>query len=212
MFRVSLLNVIGAIVAVLFLNGCSGYPPTRPFFSKFNIPGITGSWPQPLAPTPAPASLARGEHQDFWQDGGGDGGARIVVKLGAQRAYFYRGRKLVGSTRVSTGKKGFATPPGRYSVVQKNRDHVSSLYGDYVDENGDVVQSNVDTSKSKPPPGAKYRGAKMPYFLRFAGGYGLHAGRVPNHPASHGCVRLPSRMAQRFYENAYTGMPLEVEL
>ena len=51
----------------------------------------------------------------------------------------------------------------------------------------------------------------MPYFLRFSGGYGLHAGSVPNHPASHGCVRLPAEMAKHFYANASVGTPVRVE-
>ena len=46
----------------------------------------------------------------------------------------------------------------------------------------------------------------MPYFLRFNGGYGMHAGYVPQFRASHGCIRLPARMARRFYENAGFGL------
>jgi lipoprotein-anchoring transpeptidase ErfK/SrfK len=50
----------------------------------------------------------------------------------------------------------------------------------------------------------------MPFFLRFVGGYGLHAGYVPDYPASHGCVRLPSVMAERFYHNSQVGTPVIV--
>jgi lipoprotein-anchoring transpeptidase ErfK/SrfK len=50
----------------------------------------------------------------------------------------------------------------------------------------------------------------MPYFLRFHGGYGLHAGFLPGFPASHGCVRMPERMAQIFFANSSQGTPVRV--
>jgi lipoprotein-anchoring transpeptidase ErfK/SrfK len=50
----------------------------------------------------------------------------------------------------------------------------------------------------------------MPYFLRFAGGYGMHAGFVPRFRASHGCVRMPMRMAKYFFEAAEIGTRVEV--
>jgi lipoprotein-anchoring transpeptidase ErfK/SrfK len=198
-----------AIGAVAFLNGCAGYPPSKPFFSHNSIIEklLPPSPPQQQQPLPPPP-VKRPENN--WNDEAQAGASAIVVKLGEQRAYFYRGKKIVGSTRISTGKKGFATPAGAYSVIQKDRNHVSTLYGDYVNSSGEVVKSNVDVTKDAAPPGSTFRGAKMPYFLRFHGGHGLHAGRVPNYPASHGCVRLPAEMAKHFFENADAGTPVTV--
>src|SRR5438093_3215325 len=62
------------------------------------------------------------------------GPAKIVVHVREQRAYFYKGRRLVGESTVSTGKRGFDTPPGRYHVIEKDRNHVSSEFGDYVND------------------------------------------------------------------------------
>ena len=74
---------------------------------------------------------------------------------------------------MSSGKKEKPTPPGKYVVTQKYTDWRSSLY----------------------------HNAKMPYFLRLScSPVGLHAGVVENHPASHGCVRLPAEIARKFYE------------
>jgi lipoprotein-anchoring transpeptidase ErfK/SrfK len=50
----------------------------------------------------------------------------------------------------------------------------------------------------------------MPYFMRFSGGYGLHAGVVPNRRASHGCVRLPRIMAERLFTHSVVGTPVTV--
>ena len=51
----------------------------------------------------------------------------------------------------------------------------------------------------------------MPYFLRFNGGIGMHAGFLPGFPASHGCVRMPAQMAERFFQHAPLGTPVTVE-
>ena len=191
------------ILAAALLSGCATLPQMNPFFG-----GNTGAVEEPvknLEPLPPQ------KRHTFWDSDGATGAPQIVVKLGEQRAYFYRGKKAIGGTRISSGKPGFSTPAGAYRVVQKHKDHVSTLYGDFVGEDGTVVKANADTSKDRAPAGASFRGAKMPYFLRFHNGYGLHAGRVPNYPASHGCVRLPSEMARHFFENAAVGTLVRVE-
>ena len=202
MSRDFLRPIFCALAAVTFLSGCAGYPPINPFFGRF---GRTQAPWEALEKPPVTTP------ETYWKGENAQGDPYIVVRRGEQRAYFYRGRKVVGATRISTGKRGFTTPTGNYQVIQKDRHHVSNLYGDFVGEDGAVVQSNVDVTKDSKPEGASFRGAKMPYFLRFSGGYGLHSGHVPNRPASHGCVRLPSEMAKHFFENAQTGTPVRVE-
>ena len=137
------------------------------------------------------------------------GTARVKIDLSEQRAYLYKSGDLVTSTRVSTGKRGHRTPTGTFKVTQKSRDHRSSLYGDYV-KNGRVVKAGVDVRKDKKPKGAHYRGASMPYFIRFNGAVGMHAGNVPDSPASHGCVRLPPRMARTFFKHVPVGSQVRV--
>jgi lipoprotein-anchoring transpeptidase ErfK/SrfK len=188
-----LRSTLLALAALALLSGCAGYPPVKPFYRQF---GLTLPFTKPAQPSP-------GEHAV------GSGEARIVVRVGEQRAYFYRGREVVAETRISTGKSGFNTPAGNYRVTQKDRHHVSTTYGDFVNSSGAVVRSNVDVRRHA-PAGARFRGARMPYFLRFHDGHGLHAGRVPNYPASHGCVRLPADMAKYFFENASIGTPVRV--
>src|SRR6478672_10949714 len=90
------------------------------------------------------AAVEPGAPQGYWHDDGVSGSPEIVVHLSEQKAYFYKGKTCVGETTVSTGKPGFGTPPGHYHVVSKERDHISSEFGDYVDEEGDVVKANID--------------------------------------------------------------------
>jgi len=146
-----------------------------------------------------------------WGDEDVPGKPRIVIHLGEQKAYFYKGRHVVGETVISSGKPGFSTPPGRYSVIEKDKNHVSSEYGDYVDRDGNVLKSNINARKDERPPGARFDGARMPYFMRLRGGYGMHAGYVPPYRASHGCIRLPERMARHFFNAAPEGTPVIVK-
>lgn len=182
-----------ALLSAIFLAGCSTFEPKPP--PKPEIP------PSPRPPQTWDAEKAKTE----------TGAPALIVDLSEQRAYLFKGLTLIGDTRCSTGKKGFETPPGEYQITQKNKDHVSNLYGNFVDETGAVVKRDVDMSKMKVPEGQAFAGAKMPYYLRFHRGYGLHAGIVPSRPASHGCVRLPRIMAQRFFESVALGTPVTVQ-
>lgn len=146
----------------------------------------------------------------WWRDTGATGPASITINLAEQRAYFKRGDTVVGETPVSSGREGYRTPAGTFKVTQKSRDHVSNLYGDYVDSHGNVIMENVGVHRDKRPSGTRFRGASMPYFLRFNGAVGMHAGYLPGYPASHGCIRLPMEMAGHFYHAASHGTPVIV--
>ena len=146
----------------------------------------------------------------YWSDTSSEGEPRIMIDLDQQRAYFYKGDQIVGVSVVSTGREGYDTPPGEFQIMEKDREHVSSLYGDYVGRSGRVVMQNVESGKDPRPRGTIFRGAAMPYFLRINGGIGMHAGYLPGYPASHGCIRLPAKMAVQFFNNAAVGTPVEI--
>ena len=147
----------------------------------------------------------------YWNGDNVPGSPKIVVHLGEQKAYFYKGKRLIGESTVSTGKPGFSTPPGRYHVISKDRNHVSSEFGDYVDDHGNVVRSNVDARKDPQPRGTHFDGARMPYCMHFNGGYAMHQGYVPRYAASHGCIRVPKGMAQHFFDASPEGTPVIVK-
>ena len=182
-----LVRITGALLAALIISSCEEYPP-------------------PYQPAMYPRAAPAG----WWDAEGASGKPRIVVHIGEQKAYFYKGKTLVGETTVSTGKPGFGTPPGHYTVVSKDAEHVSTAFGDYVDGNGNVVRSNIDSRKDTRPKGSHFDGARMPYAMFFRGGYAMHQGYVPPFAASHGCIRLPGQMAVRFFENAPVGTSVTV--
>lgn len=160
-------------------------------------------------PQQPPASAAT-QKVPLWKSDNFTGPAAITIALGEQRAYLHKGKELVGISTISSGKKNHETPPGHYRVIQKDMDHRSNIYGEYVDADGNVLQSNVDVNKDPKPEEASFRGAPMRYFLRFTGGYGMHAGYLPGYRASHGCVRMPAAMAKHFYEASEIGTPVTV--
>ena len=183
----TLIRTLFALATLSFLASCAEYPTT----------------PTAVAPTPTPMG--------YWNGDGVPGAAKIIVSISEQHAYFFKGKNLVGETTVSTGKPGFGTPPGSYTVLSKDAAHVSTVFGDYVDDLGNVVKSNIDSRKDSRPPGSHYDGARMPYAMFFRGGYAMHQGYVPPYAASHGCIRVPKEMAETFFNNAPVGTPVIVK-
>lgn len=148
----------------------------------------------------------------YWEDSNVTGSPSIRISRPQQKAFFYKGSTLVGISRISTGKEGHDTPSGTYKVTEKSKDYHSNTYGVFRNKaTGQIVNDDVDTRKDKAPPGCVYEGASMKNFLRFAGGVGMHSGYLPGYAASHGCVRMPDRMAEIFFANAQLGMPVVVE-
>lgn len=107
-----------------------------------------------------------------------NGPLQIVVSLSNQRVNVYKAGKRIASSKISTGQRGYRTPTGIFTVLQKKRRHYSNIY----------------------------RGAPMPYMQRITwSGIALHAGYVPNYPASHGCIRLPRYFARKLYRQTRIG-------
>lgn len=140
------------------------------------------------------------------------GSPRIHLDLTAQAAYFYRGDTLVGRSRISSGKEGKETPTGKFKVFYKDADHKSNLYGWILDADGVPINKNADVRKDKPPPGGSFDFSKMTWYLQFAPSIGMHAGHLPGYPASHGCVRMPEWIAEKFFHATPIGTPVEVTL
>jgi hypothetical protein len=146
----------------------------------------------------------------YWDGDHASGSPSIKISLGEQRAYFYKGGVLVGVSQLSTGREGLNTPAGNYKIIQKDKDHFSTLFGDYVDSSGKVVVANIEIKKDPKPPGTHFQGTPMPYFMRIVSGTGLHAGYLPGYPASHGCIRMPEFMAENFFRSVSVGTPVTI--
>ena len=100
------------------------------------------------------------------------GPLQIIISTAGQQISLYDNGALIARSSVSTGVQGHPTPLGVFSVISKERWHRSNIYS----------------------------GAPMPYMQRITwSGIALHAGVVPGHPASHGCIRLTNDFAIRLW-------------
>ncbi|WCK14144.1 L,D-transpeptidase family protein [Agrobacterium tumefaciens] len=104
---------------------------------------------------------------------------QIVVSKSDQSLALYENGEIVATSKVSTGKAGHETPSGIFSILEKRKYHESNIYS----------------------------AAPMPFMQRLTwSGIALHEGKVPNYPASHGCVRLPSKFAQSLFGETRYGV------
>jgi L,D-transpeptidase catalytic domain len=161
--------------------------------------------------TPKPQTAAAPEECEcYWKGDGVAGSPKILISLNEQCVRYFKGGQLVGVSPISSGREGYGTTRGTYRVIEKDLHHRSSLYGAFVDRNGNIVQSDVDVRKDSPPPGTRFLGAEMRGFMRINGAIGMHAGYLPGFPASHGCIRLPSHMADIFFRETPHGTPVHI--
>jgi lipoprotein-anchoring transpeptidase ErfK/SrfK len=137
--------------------------------------------------------------------------ASVLVSLSKQRAYVYAGSQLAIDTPISSGKKAGFTPTGRFTIIQKDPNHRSNIYGNFVDSRGRVVRAGVSSRIDSAPSGSHYEGAPMFYFMRLTNeGVGMHVGILPGYPASHGCIRMPAEIAPQIYARIKLGTLVEV--
>ena len=135
----------------------------------------------------------------------------VVVSLPKQRAYLLMGDEIVIDSPISSGKRGHTSPSGSFSVLEKDPNHHSSIYGDFVDHSGRVVRAGVSAKIDSAPSGTHFAGASMLWFMRLTDeGVGMHVGILPGYPASHGCIRMPPEGAKLFYDHVKVGTPVRV--
>jgi lipoprotein-anchoring transpeptidase ErfK/SrfK len=140
---------------------------------------------------------------------------RFVVDLDAQRAYLFQNGALIAYSPIASGRKYYRTETGDYTIGEKDLNHRSSSYGNFVNSRGGTVMGDVQNGFDPTPVGARFEGALMKYFLRLAyngkpTAMGFHRGVLPGYPASHGCIRLPGTMAEWFFRNVPLGTPVQV--
>jgi hypothetical protein len=136
-------------------------------------------------------------------------GYSVEIDLEQQTAYLIRGRRIVLASQISTGRSGHLTETGSFKIIEKERNHFSSLYGKIVDSRGRTVVADADADMAV-PRGGKFIPAPMRYFMRFHDATGMHAGYLPGYPASHGCVRMPEQNAIAFFNAVEIGTPVHV--
>ncbi len=122
--------------------------------------------------------------QYVWRDGVAQGAPRVVISLSDQMAYLYRGDELTAVATISSGTDKNPTPTGIFPILAKQTMYHSK----------------------------KYENAPMPHMQRLDSyGIALHAGHLPGRPASHGCIRLPMKFAEKLFAATALGSNVYVE-
>ncbi|MEO6433538.1 MAG: L,D-transpeptidase family protein [Sphingomicrobium sp.] len=186
MFRLAVIAVTATLLAA-----CSSAPApmlvaAAPVSSAIPYRWTTGVAPKAhkdMVATFGRLGLKPGEY--LWATATpGEGEPRVVIDLLTQMAYAYRGEALVGAASVSSAKTGMVTPLGYWKVLQKKKMHRSR----------------------------KYDNAPMPFMQRLDEyGIALHGGANPGYPASHGCVRMPMKFAEKLYGLTKIGSTVTIE-
>jgi len=102
-----------------------------------------------------------------------------IVSIASQQVTFYDADGWILRAPVSTGTTGRETPAGVFAIIEKDKDHHSTLYDD----------------------------AWMPNMQRITwNGLALHGGPLPGYAASHGCVRMPYDFAENLFDKTRIGM------
>ena len=144
---------------------------------------LTASLDAPLAAQGAPksAQLELAKQADTLKPGqwvwkpdiAPKGPILVYVDLTRQLATVYRNGVRIGVSTISSGRPGYETPTGVFTILEKNKEHISRKYND----------------------------APMPYQERLTwGGVALHAGGLPGYPESHGCVHLPLAFSKILFD------------
>lgn len=129
--------------------------------------------------TCAPALSAETQFAEITNWAGTSTPLKIVISLDKQNLTVYRGTEPIAKSRISSGRSGYRTPKGVFSILQKRKWHRSNIYSN----------------------------APMPYMQRLTwSGIALHEGHVPGYPASHGCIRLPDKFARELFSMTDMGV------
>ena len=113
-----------------------------------------------------------------------EGEPRVVVDLLTQMTYVYRGDQLLGASSMSSARTGHVTPYGNWTILEKRPFYRSK----------------------------KYDNAPMPFMQRIDEyGIAFHGGVNPGYPASHGCIRLPMKFAEKLYGVTKVGTKVIIE-
>lgn len=184
---------IAAAGAALLASCATPPPPTR--VAQAPPPPVANEapyrWTQGNAPTAykeavalfGPLTMKPGDYR-WVANVPKTGETKVVIDLLTQLFYVYRDDRLVGVSTISSGKKGKETQLGLWAVRLKKVKGYSR----------------------------KYDNAPMPFMQMYdEKGIAFHAGKNPGYPASHGCVRLPLKFAERLYGMTKIGTEVVVE-
>ena len=159
-----------------------GHFTRRGILAAGSAAALLSAYELTFAQTEKPATDLKPGEWSWYPERAVAGPVAVVVSLSDQLAFVYRNGVRIGVSTVSTGRKGYETPTGVFTILRKEKMHHSKAYNN----------------------------AAMPDSQFFFGGCALHAGGLPGYPSSHGCVHLPREFADLVFSVTHNGTPVIV--
>jgi len=205
------------VLLIVFLFNSCGYPGSpnplqqMPLSAVHSNPYDHGTYDHFIAQKGYPRNYAIWKNQDVLARTN-QSNSSIIIDLSAQRGFLMNGKELAMDYPVATGRSKYPTPTGSFQVLEKIMSgKASSTYGKIYDAEGTLINSDADSRTDPIPPGGKYVGAPMPYWMRITwSGIGMHKGKVPRYPASHGCIRTYYKVVPIVFSKVRVGTPVSV--
>jgi hypothetical protein len=168
----SLYRILPLLIAAALIVGCA-QSPTRP--APERLQGDASESDDRTRASDPERDLAVGEAtvEPVAEPTAEKAKRALTIRIGSQSFVYAEGDHVVRTGRISSGRDGYGTPRGTFSVLSKQKDKVSSRYTNQVGMQ-----------------------AWMPYSIQFYGHYFLHEGWLPGYPDSHGCVRVGEKDAR----------------
>ena len=129
----------------------------------------------------------------LWGSAGIAAETRVIINLSNQSVSLIEGDRTILVSPIASGKPGWSTPTGNFSIFNKDIDHLSRSFGLIVDAYGRVVNPNA-TPNTYVSRGDHYQPAPMPYFMEFSSAIGMHADTFQDtlRPTdAYGCPEIP---------------------
>lgn len=213
-FRI--LCQITAATAAMLLASCANKPDTSTAAKpgegeKFKNPYPEGTYDHFKAEPKYPKT------HDVWRNEEllsqtNSSNSSILIDLKTQRGMLRKDGEIVMDYPICSGIKSRPTPTGTFKVLEKIVDKSSNRYGKIVNAEGSVVNGDADAFNDPIPEGGKFVGAPMKYWMRLTwDGVGHHIGPIRRYPASHACVRGPSKVMPLVYSKMKVGSTVTIE-
>jgi len=202
-----------AAAAVLLLANCANQKPSAQISKDGKIvnPYPVGTYDHFKADPTYPKTHNVWKNDELLSRTGPEN-SHIKISLATQRGFLMNGDEVVMDYPICSGIESRPTPQGTFYILEKVVDKRSNRYGRIYDAAGECVNSDADAFSDPIPEGGKFEGASMRYWMRLTNdGVGHHIGPVRRYPASHACVRGPSKTIPTVYSKVKAGTRVVIE-
>jgi hypothetical protein len=214
MNRIRFAVRIAGILGTLLLANCANQKPEAVVKYDENGKRINpyppGSYDHFKAEPSYPKTYASWVNQELL-DRTDPSNSHIKIDLSTQRGFLLNNGEIAIDYPICSGIKSRPTPQGTFYILEKTVEKRSNRYGKFYDSAGNIVNRDADAMLDPVPEGGRFEGAAMNYWMRLThDGVGHHIGPIRRYPASHACVRGPSKIMPIVFSKVKSGTRVDI--